>query len=382
MPRKASAKIFHFFSLGDSGKPDYFFVGAFFLLLGLGMVMLSSASAVLSYQKFSTPYYYVIHQLLFGLLPGIILFYIASRIDYHTWRGIALPFLLASIVLLVLVFIPGIGFASGGARRWIHIGPLLFQPSEVVKLSLLLYLATWLSSKGTKHVQNFAYGFLPFAVMIGAITLLIVMQPDVGTMGVIVAIALVMYFIGGAALHHIAIALTAGVALLFILIRTAEYRFKRFMTFLSPDLDPLGIGYHINQALLAIGSGGLFGRGFGQSRQKFAYLPEVTGDSIFAVIAEELGFFFSVFFILLFIVLAVRGLKIARNAPDDFGKFIAVGVIAWIIFQAFINIAAMLSLMPLTGIPLPFVSYGGSALLVSLTAVGILVNISRQGRRV
>lgn len=382
MPRKASAKIFHFFSLSATGKPDYFFVGTFFFLLGVGMVMLSSASAVLSYQKFGTSYYYVIHQLLFGLLPGLILFYVASRIDYHTWRGIALPFLLASIVLLVLVFIPGIGFSYGGARRWIHIGPLLFQPSEVVKLSLLLYLATWLSSKGTKHVQNFAYGFLPFAVMTGAIALLIVMQPDVGTMGVIAAIALIMYFIGGAALHHIAIALTAGVTLLFILIRTAEYRFKRFVTFLSPDFDPLGIGYHINQALLAIGSGGLFGRGFGQSRQKFAYLPEVTGDSIFAVIAEELGFFFSVFFILLFIVLAVRGLKIARNAPDDFGKFIAVGVIAWIIFQAFINIAAMLSLMPLTGIPLPFVSYGGSALLVSLTAVGILVNISRQGRRV
>lgn len=382
MLRKKSSRFFHFFSLSSSERPDYFFVGAFFLLLGTGMVLLSSASAVLSYQKFGTPYYYVIHQLLFGLLPGIVLFYVASRIDYHSWRSVALPFLLASIVMLVLVFIPGIGFEYGGARRWISVGPLLFQPSEIVKLSLLLYLATWLSNKGTKHVKNFAYGFLPFAVMTGIIALLIIMQPDVGTMGVIAAIALIMYFIGGAALHHIAVAITAGLALLFILIRTAEYRFKRFMTFLSPDLDPLGIGYHINQALLAVGSGGLFGRGFGQSRQKFAYLPEVTGDSIFAVIAEELGFFFSIFFIVLFVVIALRGLRIARNAPDDFGKFIAVGVVAWIIFQAFINIAAMLSLVPLTGIPLPFVSYGGSALLVSLLAVGILVNISRQGRSV
>ncbi|MBI4253369.1 putative lipid II flippase FtsW [Candidatus Uhrbacteria bacterium] len=382
MPRKGSAKVLRFFSLGSSEAPDYFFVGAFFLLLTIGIVMLSSASAVLSYQKFGTPYYYTIHQLLFGLLPGLVLLYITSRVDYHVWRTVALPFLLASIVLLVLVFLPGIGYEYGGARRWIHLGPLLFQPSEVVKLSLLLYLATWLSAKGAKHVQNFAYGFLPFAVMIGAIAVLVILQPDVGTMGVISAIAFTMYFIGGAAVPHLALAGAAGIAMIFVLIQTAEYRFRRFMTFLQPELDPLGTGYHINQALLAIGSGGLFGRGFGHSRQKFAYLPEVTGDSIFAIVAEEMGFLFVIFFIALFVFIAVRGLRIARNAPDDFGRLVAVGIVAWIIFQAFINIAAMLSLLPLTGIPLPFVSYGGSAMLVSLAAVGILINISRQGRKV
>lgn len=378
MPRRGLTKFLPLFRTGSVQKPDYVFVGIFFVLLALGIIMLSSASAVLSYQKFGTPYYYVIHQLLFGLLPGLVLMIIASRIDYHVWRRFALPLLFVSIVLLVLVFIPGISYEYGGARRWIHVGPFLFQPSEIVKLSFLLYLATWLSGKGAKNVGNFSYGFLPFAVMTGAITLLIVLQPDVGTMGVITAIAFTMYFIGGAALPHIAIAATAGIALLLVLIRSAEYRFKRFMTFLHPELDPLGIGYHINQALLAIGSGGLFGRGFGHSRQKFAYLPEVTGDSIFAVIAEELGFIFVIVFIGLFVFFAYRGLAIARRAPDELGKFIAVGIVAWIIVQAFINIAAMLSLVPLTGIPLPFVSYGGSALLVSLTAVGILINISRQ----
>lgn len=365
---------------GTHPSPDVVFVSAFFLLLGVGMVMLSSASAVLSYHKFGTPYYYVIHQLLFGFLPGLIVFIVTSRIDYHLWRRVALPFLLVSIVLLVAVFIPGIGFEYGGARRWIHFGPLLFQPSEIAKLSLILYLATWLSSKGTKHVQNFAYGFLPFAVMTGCIAFLIILQPDVGTMGVIALTAFVMYIVGGAAMMHIILAGTAGITLMLVLIRTAEYRFKRFMTFLNPDVDTLGIGYHINQALLAVGSGGLFGRGFGHSRQKFAYLPEVTGDSIFAIIAEEMGFVFSALFIGLFVFIALRGIKIAKNAPDEFGKFLAVGIVSWIAVQAFINIGAMLSLLPLTGIPLPFVSYGGSALLVSLAAVGILVNISRQGK--
>lgn len=381
MPRRGSAKLFHFsFFQSAQGKPDYLFVVAFFLLVGIGLVALSSASAVLSYQKFGTHHYYVIHQILFGLLPGLILFTLTSRIDYHIWQKLSVPLLAISVILLTLVFLPGIGFEYGGARRWIHIGPLLFQPSEIVKLTFLLYLASWLSNKGKKHVQNFSYGFLPFIVLIGVIAFLIILQPDVGTMAVIATIAFTMYFIGGAAVPHMALAGGAAIALFVVLINTAAYRLKRFMTFLHPELDPLGTGYHINQALLAVGSGGLFGRGFGHSRQKFAYLPEATGDSIFAIIAEEMGFLFGTFLLCLYGFIAYRGLNIAHNAPDDFGKFVAVGITAWIIFQAIINIAAMLSLLPLTGIPLPFVSYGGSALLVSLTAVGILVNISRHAR--
>ncbi len=381
MPRRGSAKLFRFSLFqSDQGKPDYFFVAAFFLLIFIGIVLLSSASAVLSYQKFGTQHYYVIHQILFGLLPGLILFFITSRIDYHVWQKFSLPLLVISLILLILVFFPGIGFEYGGARRWIHIGPLLLQPSEVVKLTFLLYLASWLSSKGKNKLQDFSYGFLPFIVLIGTIAFLVILQPDVGTMAVIAAIAFTMYFIGGAAVPHLALAAGAALTLFIVLINTAAYRLKRFMTFLHPELDPLGVGYHINQALLAVGSGGLFGRGFGHSRQKFAYLPEATGDSIFAIIAEEMGFFFGAFLLCLYGFIAYRGLKIARSAPDDFGKFVAIGITAWIIFQAFINIAAMVSLVPLTGIPLPFVSYGGSALLVSLTSVGILVNISRHAK--
>lgn len=382
MPRRGPAKLFRFsFFQSSQGKPDYFFVGAFFLLLLIGIVILSSASAVVSYQKFGTQNYYLIHQILFGLLPGLILFTITSRIDYHVWQKFSVAFLAISVLLLMLVFFPGIGFEYGGARRWIHLGSFLFQPSEIVKLTFLLYLASWLSSKGKKNLQDFSYGFLPFIVLIGTIAFLIIAQPDVGTMAVIAAIAFTMYFIGGAPVPHLAVAGGAALALFVVLINTAAYRLKRFMTFLNPEADPLGVGYHINQALLAIGSGGLFGRGFGHSRQKFAYLPEVTGDSIFAIAAEELGFFFGVFLLGLYVFIAYRGLKIARNAPDDFGRFVAVGVTAWIIFQAFINIGAMLSLLPLTGIPLPFVSYGGSSVLVCLTGIGILVNISRHAKR-
>ncbi len=350
------------------------------MLLGIGIVCLSSASAVISYQKFGTPNYYLMHQVLFGLVPGLFLFYLTSRIDYHYWRRFSVPLLVASIFLLFLVFVPGIGFGYGGAHRWIHLGSFLFQPSEIMKLTFLLYLATWLSNRGAKNVKDFSYGFLPFILLTGIITSLIILQPDMGTMAVIGAIAFTMYFMGGAALPHLALAAAGATTLLLLLIHSASYRFKRFTTFLHPELDPLGIGYHINQALLAIGSGGIFGRGFGHSRQKFAYLPEVTGDSIFAIIAEEMGFVFALFLIGLFVFIAVRGLDIARRAPDDFGRLLAIGVVAWIIFQALINIAAMLALLPLTGIPLPFVSYGGSALIVSLTAVGILVNVSRQAR--
>ncbi len=362
------------------GRVDYFFVIPFAILLSIGLLILSSASAVVSFQKFNNTYYYTTHQLLFGFLPGGVICFIVSRIDYHYWRRFAFLFFILSIVLLLLVFFPGIGFGYGGAHRWIHVGPFLFQPSEAVKLTFLLYMASWLSTKGEKHIKNFSYGFLPFAVLTGIVALLVILQPDIGTMSIIGLTACTMYFIAGAHLGHVGLIGTTAVGLFFILISTASYRLKRFMTFLHPELDPLGIGYHINQALLAVGSGGWFGRGFGHSRQKYAYLPEVTGDSIFAVAAEELGFILSLCLIMLFIYLGLRGLHIARNAPDEFGKLVALGIISWVFFQAVINIGAMLSILPLTGVPLPFISYGGSSLLVLLIAVGILINISRQSR--
>ncbi|MBI4272852.1 putative lipid II flippase FtsW [Candidatus Uhrbacteria bacterium] len=362
------------------GTPDYTLIVCFFLILGFGLVVLSSASSVVSFDKFRSPYFYSIHQLLFGFLPGLLCFYLASRIDYHIWERFSALFLTISIALLLLVFIPGLGFESGGAKRWVHFGGFVFQPSEVVKLTFLLYLAAWLTKKGETHSRNRSYTFLPFLILVGTIALLVILQPDMGTMGVIALISSAMYFLAGAPIRHLAAIAAGGVAFFFLLLKAAPYRMERFTIFLNPQSDPLGSGYHINQALLAIGSGGLFGRGFGLSRQKYNYLPEVVGDSIFAIIAEELGFLIAVALIATFMFFVIRALRVGARAPDQFGFLVAVGIACWFLFQSFINIAAMLSLLPLTGIPLPFISYGGSALMVGMTAVGILVNISRQGK--
>ena len=292
--RKASQWSFLQWFKGPYGPPDYYFMGGFFLLLVFGLFMLSSASAVISYQNFKTPYYYITHQIINGLLFGLPLMWFTAQLDYHVWRRLASPLLLISIISLVCVFVPGLNFGYAGAHRWVHVGSFIFQPSELVKLTFLLYMAAWLSGKGEKMVGNFSYGFVPFMVLVGIIGLLIMKQPDMGTMAVISFTVFAMYFVGGAQMRHVALAGLMGLLGGGILIKTAAYRFQRFMTFLNPELDPLGVGYHINQALLAVGSGGLFGRGFGQSRQKFAYLPEAMTDSIFAVMAEELGFIFCV----------------------------------------------------------------------------------------
>lgn len=357
-------------------KPDYLLVVTVIVLAVIGLVMLSSASAVVSYENFGSNYYYLKHQLFYGVLFGLLALIITSRFNYQRWKKFAAFLLLATLFLLVAVFIPAIGLEYGGAKRWIGIGPLTMQPTEVVKLTFILYLATWLE-KRQKGIRDWKYGFLPFITILGIIGFLIMLQPDLGTMSVIIATAIVIYFIAGARWRHLAAIGGTGIVLFWILIKSAPYRMARFTVFLNPELDPQGIGYQINQALLAVGSGGLFGRGLGKSIQKYNYLPEATGDSIFAIVAEELGFIRVLALIALFVFLTVRGFIIAKRAPDVFGKLVATGITAWIAFQAFINMAAMVALVPLTGIPLPFVSYGGTALLLTLAAVGILINISK-----
>jgi cell division protein FtsW len=358
-------------------KPDYVLIVTVFALVIVGLIMLSSASAVLSYEKFGNNYYYFIHQLIYGALFGFFAFLITSRIDYHYWKKFAAFLLILTLVLLVMVFIPGLGFKHGGAHRWILIGGWTFQPAELAKLTFLLYLATWFD-KRQKGVKDWHSGFLPFITILAIIGLLIVLQPNIGTMSIIMLSAITVYFVAGANISHLALLGLGGFGLFLLLVKIAPYRMARLTVFLNPELDPQGIGYQINQALLAIGSGGLFGRGLGKSIQKYNYLPEAYGDSIFAIIAEELGFIRVLILIALFLILAIKGFLIAKRAPDLFGKLVATGVTSWISFQAFINIAAMVNLVPLTGIPLPFISYGGSALLFSLTAIGILTNISKQ----
>lgn len=359
-------------------KPDYAYIGTFALILFIGLFMLSSVSTAVAFHRFADSYYYIKHQLLFGVIPGILALLVVANIDYKYWRQWSWPLIVASIVLLVLVFIPGIGYKFGGARSWINFFGIIFQPSEILKLTFLIYLATWLEKRGLKKVKDFHDGFLPFLSSLGIIMLLIILQPDIGTMSIIVMISLIVFFVGGGAIKHLLALSAGGIGLLALLIKIAPYRAARFKVFLDPASDPQGIGYHINQALIAIGSGGLFGVGFGHSRQKHLYLPEVIGDSVFAVMAEELGFVVITAFILLFVFLTYRGFLIAKHAPDRFSQLVATGITAWISVQAIINIAAMVSLMPLTGLTLPFISYGSSSLVILMVGVGIMINISRQ----
>ncbi len=361
--------------------PDYKLIVLLAVIVVFGLVMLSSVGAVIAYQKFGDSYFFVKKQFLLGIFPGIVLAFIFSKIPYHTWRKIAFPLLVISILLLVSVFIPGLGSTHNTrSHSWLLIAGFSLQPSEIVKLTFLMYLASWLEQRGERGVKDFSYGFLPFLVVLGVIMFLMILQPDIGTMAIIVLIALSVYYVAGAHLKHLVILGLGGLGLFALLIKIAPYRLARFTIFLNPELDPQGIGYHINQAFLAIGSGGFFGRGFGQSRQKFNYLPEITGDSIFAVIAEELGFFLTIMVVALFVAFAYKGFKIALSSPDTFGKLLAVGITSWIVFQSFINIGAMVGLMPITGVPLPFISYGGTAMTMNLAAMGILINISKYSK--
>jgi len=361
-----------------ANRPDYILALTIFLLCLFGIVMISSASIVTSQERFGSNYYYASHQLI-SLVIGLILMVITSFIDYRFWKKISLTMFLATLVLLIAVFIPGIGQAFGGAHRWIGLGPILFQPSEIVKLTFIIYLASWLERKG-EGIRDFSVGFLPFIVLMTVLGFLIMSQPDLGTLSVIIGTAVIVFFLAGARSYHLLLGGMSVLVLLGILIKAAPYRLQRFLVFLNPKEQTLGAAYHINQALIAVGSGGLWGLGFGGSKQKYLYLPQAYSDSIFAIIAEELGFVRSLLVLAVFIFLAVRGYRIVKFAPDVFSRLLAAGIVTWIILQTFINIAAMLNLVPLTGVPLPFVSFGGSSLIVTLAAVGILLNISKYAR--
>lgn len=349
-----------------------------FTLLIFGLIMIASAGVIYSETRFDDPYYFFKHQLLFGVLPGIVVLYLFSKLDYHFWKKVAVPMFFVSVIFLILVFVPGVGSKVYGASRWIQLGPFSFQPSEMAKLAMIIYLAAWLESRGTARIKDLFEGMLPFLGIMGLIGILIMKQPDTGTLGVIVLTSFAIFFVSGARVQHLFSMGILGAIALWILIKIEPYRFNRILTFINPGADPQGIGYQINQALLAVGSGGFWGVGLGHSRQKFNYLPEPVGDSIFAVIGEELGMIGATILIALFVVLAMRGIKIAKNAPDMFGRLVATGITMWIILQAFINIGANIALVPLTGIPLPFISYGGTSLVFLMAAIGILLNISKQ----
>ncbi len=360
----------------DPHKPDRILLFVILILIGLGLIVLSSASTEISRERFGKPYYYFVHQLIYGVGIGLIMFFVVQRIPYTFWKKLAVPILAISIIALILIFVPGLGFGYGGAKRWINLGFFSFQPSEIIKLGFIIYLAAWLEKREIEF-KSFTQSTLPFLIIIGLIGILIIAQPDIGTLGVITVIGMVILFLAGARLSHIFVLFLGGLAALFALIKIAPYRMNRFLTFLNPEIDPLGISYQIKQALLAIGSGGLFGLGLGHSRQKYNYLPSPASDSVFAITAEELGFVGATILIILFICLVLRGFRIAKNSPDKFAKLTAVGISSWFAIQAFINIGAITGLIPLTGITLPFISYGASSIIISLIGAGILINISK-----
>ena len=337
--------------------------------MAIGLVAVADASAPQALNNYGDKFFLFKQQLAWAGV-GLIVLFITSKIKYTFWEKFATPIFFLSLFFLIIVLLPHLGFSALGARRWIFLGPFNFQPSEVVKFAICLYFAK-LASKGKKAASY----FIPLVIVI----ILIMLQPDLGSTLIVTVIALSQVFVSGISLWYIPAAGVAGLLAGIPLILFSSYRKERLLTFLQITQDPLGKSYHMRQILLGLGSGGIFGVGLGASRQKYSFLPEASTDSIFAVIAEELGLIGGLAIIALFAYFIVRALKVARNAPDTFAKTLAIGITAWIGGQAFLNIASMVALVPLTGIPLPFISYGGSSLVMILAACGILLNISKFG---
>lgn len=360
---------------------DYYLFGSAAALVAIGLLFLASISVSFSQKRFDDPFYFLWHQIGLGLMPGIILGFLAYRAPLTFLKKWSWLIVLINIFLLVLVFVPKIGLVLGGASRWLHLGPVSFQPTELLKLTFILYLASWLASRKEKSGRGKTFVALLFVLAV--VSALLIKQPDISTLGIIVLTALTMYFLSGAPLWHIVLMISGGVGALAVLIKTAGYRSQRVIVFLKSlflrsDGDPLGIGYQVQQAIVGIGSGGLFGLGFGMSKQKFGNLPFPMSDSIFAVMGEEIGFIGCSLIVIGFLIFIVRGFMITKRAPDVFCGLLASGITFWLGIQAFVNIAAMMGLLPLTGIPLPLISYGGSALTAELAGIGILLNISKH----
>jgi cell division protein FtsW len=349
-----------------------------FTLLAVGLIMVYSASAVWADYKFDDSFFFAKRQMLFAGV-GIIAMFFIMNLDYWTWRTWAKVIVIICFVMLILVLIPGIGNVRNGSRSWIGVGAFSIQPSEFMKIAMIAFLAKFLS-ENQKAITTFKHGLVPSLGLVFVAFGLIMLQPDLGTGTVMVGTSVVMIFIAGARISHFVGLGLLGVAGFVGLIISAPYRMKRITSVLDPWQDPLGSGFQMIQSLYAIGPGGLFGLGLGQSRQKFFYLPEPQTDFIFAILAEELGFIGGSFILLLFSLLLWRGIRIALGAPDLFGTFLATGIIAMIAIQVMINIGVVTGLMPVTGITLPFLSYGGSSLTLMLMAVGVLLNISRYSR--
>lgn len=355
---------------------DRIFIAIVSTLILLGACIYVSASLGLLARKGVAVGAVTSKQFLGGLGIGGIALLITSRIPYGFWKKAAVPVFLFSLVVTALVLVPDVGISANGARRWLPLGPITFQPSELLKFGFVLYMASWISS-AKNNIKSFKYGLLPFSVIIGVVAFILLKQPDTGTFMIFFFTALAMFVVGGGrAVHFVALGVFSvlGIGMLAMM---RPYVLDRIMTFFDPASDALGASYQVRQGLIAIGSGSVFGRGFGQSIQKFSFLPEPTTDSIFAVAAEEFGFFGSALIVVLFLLLALRGFRIASRAPDTFGRLLAIGFTTLIVSQSFTNIAAMLGIIPLTGVPLLFVSHGATAFAFAMAEVGVILAVSK-----
>jgi cell division protein FtsW len=356
-------------------RPDYWILAVVGILCLIGVLMVFSSSGVDPQDPT-----YLINRHVQWLVVGAVVLLVTMSVPYTRWRRFSVPGIILALLLLALV-LWGPSFISEeikGAKRWLSPGslPISLQPSELAKLAFIIYLADWCSTKGEK-VRDFSYGLLPFGIMLGFLGVLVFMEPDMGTTLVIFAIGVAVYFVSGAAVLHMGLGLLLALLSFVVAAVAAPYRMQRIMAFLDPFKDAQGIGYHAVQSQLALGSGGLMGMGLGASRQKFGWLPEQSTDAIFSVWGQEVGFIGAALMILLFLVVAWRGYRIARMAPDGFSQLMATGITTWIVFQAMLNIGAVSGSIPFTGVPLPFVSYGGSSLVITLAGVGLLLNISK-----
>jgi cell division protein FtsW len=357
-------------------KVDKIFLISFFALLIMGLTVFISASLGI-YARDNAKFTSIIFsQIFFGLFLGLIACFITSKINYKYWQKFSFYIFFLSIITALLVFIPGVGITHGGATRWIYIFGVSFQPLEFIKIGFIIYLATWIGEMKDR-VQTFKYGLLPFMIMISVIGAILLKQPDTDSFIIIFIVGISMYLIGGGRWRHIFSIIIIGLIGVSALFFVRPYLLARLTTFLNPAQNALTSGYQIQQSLIAVGSGEIFGRGLGQSVQKFKFLPESIGDAIFPIAAEEFGFIGSVFIIFLFIFFISRGLKIGKLAPNVFSRLLVTGIVILITIQSFINIAAMIGVLPLSGSPLIFFSQGGTALFFTLAEIGMVINVSK-----
>jgi cell division protein FtsW len=349
-----------------------------FILLGFGLLVLSSAGIVESQRKFDSSYYYLFRQLQNGLLPGLILFLLFSRIDYRKWKKLSLFVMIFAVFLLTMVLMPATGYGLRGATRWLSFGFLpSFQPSELAKLALVLYLAAFFSTRG-ERAKDLQQGLIPFSIIMIFVGILLLLQPDTGTFITMALISFAIYFFAGARMKHIVAVVLISFIILFTLALLTPYRLDRIRAFVNPTEDVQGVAYQLTQSHIAIGSGGITGVGFGKSIQKFRYLPEPTSDSIFAILTEELGLIGAYAVLGLLFALILTLVKISKKTTDRFGRLFVLGVAVWIFVQTAINVGGLVGLLPLTGLPLLFFSAGGTSLAVMLAALGIVFNVSEK----